>query len=151
MSQLPPVNQYEIEKEFHDFIMRPEHYGFNAEFARQLEHKDDSTVSNWHSPHVPASKSWLYKAADKLDRCFRARPAVGRKALAILNRIGAQYAAPIANDYSMDAAYFNFKALVKEHEDTGGKAEELEAARERLAVMIARAGRPIPVGEMQPM
>lgn len=140
-TQLPPVNQHEIEKEFYDFIMLPENYGFNAAFARQLGHKEDSTVSNWHSPHVPASKSWLYKAADRLDRCFKARPAVGRKALSILNRVAARHEKP-ASEKGLDAAFYAFKAALAAFEDNGLPPEKLEEARAELQKAVALVGMP---------
>lgn len=84
---VPPPNQARIEREFYNFIQRPELRGFNARLADELGHEYDSHVSRMHSPNVPETPSWLYESAVSLDKACRADVRAGVKALDILRRV----------------------------------------------------------------
>jgi len=142
-STIEPVNQYDVEREFYDFLQRPENYGFNAAFARQLGHKDDAHVSRMHSPHVPETPSWLYKVAVKFNAAAAANPRVARFALSILNRIIARHSdEPRASeDHELLALTREFIGAMKDADDGYTSRSDAERVRERLAEFIAGYGR----------
>jgi len=143
MCELPPPNQKQIEQEFYDFIQRPENRGFNTAFAQWRGDEGDSYVSRMHSPFVPEVKSWLYKAALQLFYAFKARPAVGRKALNILNSIGAMFSEQKpASEKGLDASYYAFKAALAAYEDGDLSREEFERARTAHLDVTLRVGLP---------
>jgi hypothetical protein len=144
LKHVPPVNQYKLEREFYDFIQLPENRGFNTHFAEELRHKDDSGVSRMHNPNVAEVKSWLYKAADKLDRAARVNFAVGRKALAILAAVVARHE-PVGDPAAVstsafEALYYNFLKRRAECEDGFCSEADVAEAKDRAVEALARVG-----------
>ena len=141
-NQLPPPVQSEVEREFYDFLKRPENRGFNKGFAAWLGEDSEAYVSRMHSPHVPETPSWLYKAALDLDRACKVNPAVGKKALEILTRVVARYAERPATERTLDATFYTFKAALAAYEDGELTPEKFETARNELVETVARVGVP---------
>lgn len=134
--QVPPPNQYEIEKAFYDLIKNT---GFNAAFARWFNMRDDSHPSRMHNPDVPEVQSWLYKAAVKLDAAARVDLAAARHALSILSVVVEAHASREAVSVNgFDATYFDLKSALARYEDGLATAAEVEAAKARHAEAAAR-------------
>jgi hypothetical protein len=156
-STLAPVNQNEIETEFYEALQRPENYGVQAEFARQRGDRDDSYVSRMHSPHVSEVPSWLYVAADQLDKLCRAglektgSPRLSKLALTMLTDVVRRHepqAGAMASTNALASAYHNFMAVLAAREDGMATPGQVEEARERLAEATGRCGRPERVGSV---
>lgn len=134
----PPPNQHEVEKKFYDFIQ--ERRGFNTAFARHLGHRDDSHVSRMHSPHVPETPSWLWKACVKLDAAFRADPEVGEFALSILASVPARQTVADTRFNDLRRAFSELEAAHANFEDGMATADEVEAAKGRMVEALGRFG-----------
>lgn len=136
--QVPPPNQYQIEKAFYDFVIN-RCKGFIAAFARWFNHKDDSYASRMHNPDVPEVQSWLYKSAVKLDATARIDLAAGRLALSILSAVVEAHATREAVTVNgFDATYFDLKSALARYEDGLASAADVEAAKARHAEAAAR-------------
>lgn len=136
--QVPPPNQYQIEKAFYDFIIN-KCKGFIAAFARWFNHRDDSHSSRMHNPDVPEVKSWLYKAALYLDAAARIDLQAARHALSILSAVVEAHAAREAVSVNgFDSTYFDLKSALARFEDGLASAAEVEAAKARHAEATAR-------------
>lgn len=135
---VPPPNQYQIEKAFYDFIVN-RCKGFIAAFARWFNHKDDSYSSRMHNPDMSEVKSWLYKAAVKLDAAARIDLAAARHALSILSAVVEAHATREAVSVNgFDATYFDLKSALARYEDGLATSAEVEAAKARHAEAAAR-------------
>lgn len=137
---VPPPNQSRIEREFYDFIQRPELRGFNSRLADEFGHESDSHVSRMHSPHVPETRSWLYELAGQLDKACRANLGVGRKALSILSAVVVRHASasePLCDD-ALDAAWYQFKSFKASFNAGLCSADEYDAARNHLVETLGR-------------
>jgi hypothetical protein len=141
-NSIEPVTRHEVEKRFHDFIQKPENRGFNTAFARWLGHADDSHVSRMHSPFVSEVPSWLWKAADKLDKACRANLTVGKFALSILAWVVSRHeqgTEPVTVN-SFESSYHNLRAVLANREDGLATDEQVEEAKQRHAEATARVG-----------
>jgi hypothetical protein len=163
-STLAPVNQKELETEFYTALQRPENYGVQAEFARQRGDDSDSYVSRMHSPHVPEVKSWLYEAADELDKLCKADVEktgnldLADLALSILSRVVARHKARLnAGVRSVERVTFgdarrtfsDLEAVDANYEDGMCSREVLEKAKERHIRTVAMVGVPEKRAEVQ--
>ena len=106
-----------------------------------------------HSPHVPERPSWLWKAADKLDKVCRANLAVAEFALSILTWVVSRYRSTEQGVKFTDArrSFAALEIAYADFEDNKLTREELQAAKDRHIEIVARVGLPAQVGEMQPM